>query len=435
LRPPPTHVDVAPPGSAQVHRLLGQGGQGHVYEVRRPNGEPLALKWYKPRCATVDQFRQIQTMVDGGPPHIRFLWPLSIARIEHRDGFGYVMPLRDQRYIELSHLLAATDGDGAALNVTFASILNMCRQLCYSFLRLHSQGLCYRDISFGNVFFEPATGNILICDNDNVGVDDGTSKVLGTPFFMAPEVVRDETYASLPNSETDRHSLAVLLFYMLCLGHPLEGLRTQHGLRDGAWLRRTFGEDPLFCMHPTDESNRPAELVQQYWNHYPQRVRDLFVHAFVPGLSDPTERVTEGQWIKVIDEMRDGIMACPTCGATNFWHPSEPAPMCWTCRSRVSPTFVLEIGRRSVATSAMATVRSDHLASGLDDATVIGRVVAHPQERTRWGLRNESEKDWLAEGPDGSPEIVRPNGTIELRHPMQVRIDSTRIVVQRGDPS
>lgn len=38
-------------------------------------------------------------------------------------------------------------------------------------LQLHAQGLCYRDISFGNVFFDHETGEVLICDNDNVAVD------------------------------------------------------------------------------------------------------------------------------------------------------------------------------------------------------------------------------------------------------------------------
>jgi serine/threonine protein kinase len=52
--------------------------------------------------------------------------------------------------------------------------------------------------------------------------------VLGTPRFMAPEVVRRE---AAPSDQTDRYSLAVLLFYLLMGGHPLDGA--------------TRGEDPL----------------------------------------------------------------------------------------------------------------------------------------------------------------------------------------------
>jgi len=54
-------------------------------------------------------------------------------------------------------------------------------------LRLHSQGLCYRDISFANVFFDPTIGDVRICDNDNVDVS-GTESggVLGTPRLHGP---------------------------------------------------------------------------------------------------------------------------------------------------------------------------------------------------------------------------------------------------------
>ena len=36
-------VDLGPLGRARVMSLLGQGGQGYVFEVRRDSGEPLAL--------------------------------------------------------------------------------------------------------------------------------------------------------------------------------------------------------------------------------------------------------------------------------------------------------------------------------------------------------------------------------------------------------
>ena len=145
---------------------------------------------------------------------------------------------------------------------------------------------------------------------------------------MAPEVVSDTTYRTLPNTDTDRHSLAVLLFYSLFLGHPLEGDRTDAGLRDAQWLLSHFGTEPLFCMHPTTRPTGPAEIVQQYWKIYPQFLRDLFVQAFVDGIDNPGARVTEGQWIKAMDRLRDGMLACPTCGTTNFWSSGEPDPVC-----------------------------------------------------------------------------------------------------------
>ncbi len=424
-------VDLGPLGRARVTSLLGQGGQGYVFEVRRDSGEPLALKWYKPDSATAQQYDEMQQLVEIGSPHQRFLWPLSMARVSAQPSFGYVMHLRDPRFLELSYLLLNADRDGKPLDVSFASIIELCRQLSYSFLRLHARGLCYRDISFGNVFFNPANGDVLICDNDNVGIDNGTGRVLGTPYFMAPEVVRDTTYRTLPNTDTDRHSLAVLLFYALFLGHPLEGARTDAGMRDAHWLMTHFGTEPLFCMHPTQAENRPAQIVQQYWGLYPQFLRDLFVQAFVDGIDNPGARVTEGQWIKAFDRLRDGMLTCPACGTTNFWSPGDDSVTCWQDRTEVRPPYLIAIGRRTVAVGPQATIRSDHLMSGVDHPQVLGQVRQHPTAHERWGLYNASDFAWPVAYPGGQSFLLEPNRTIELIDGARIKIRDVTAQVRR----
>ncbi|MCL2543942.1 MAG: hypothetical protein FWE71_15970 [Nocardioidaceae bacterium] len=424
-------VDLGPLGRAWVSRLLGQGGQGYVYEVQRDIGDPLALKWYKPESATSQQYDEMQQLVEIGSPHRRFLWPLSMARVAGQPSFGYVMHVRKPAYLELSYLLLNADRDGRPLDVSFASIIELCRQLSYSFLRLHARGLCYRDISFGNVFFEPTSGDVLICDNDNVGIDNGTGRVLGTPYFMAPEVVRDTTYATLPNTDTDRHSLAVLLFYALFLGHPLEGARTDAGMRDAQWLMAHFGTDPVFCMHPDRTDNRPAEIVQQYWDIYPSYLRDLFVQAFVEGLARPAARITEGQWIRAFDRMRDGMLPCPTCGTTNFWTAGEGPVRCWRDGAAIEPAYVLSIGRRSVAVGPQTVIRGDHLTSGVDNPTPVGRVQRHPEAEDRWGLSNTSDFSWPVTYPTGQSFLLQPGRTIELIEGARIQLRDATLTVRR----
>ncbi len=423
-------VDLGTLGHAWVGSLIGQGGQGFVHVVRLPSGRELALKWFRPESASREQFEGIRALVESGSPHHRFLWPLSLAHVPGVPGFGYVMELRDRRFLELSHLLANRDKDGRPLDVTFAATLRMCRQLAFSFLRLHARGLCYRDISFGNVFFEQVSGDVLICDNDNVGIDNGTSRVLGTPYFMAPEVVSDTTYATLPNTDTDRHSLAVLLFYVLFMGHPLEGALTDQGLRDPAWLQEHFGLSGLFCMHPDDPSNRPPLIVQQYWSLYPAFVRELFEQAFVAGLTDPSRRVTEGQWIKAMDRLRDGMVRC-SCGATEFWDPAARPRFCRQCGSPVDPAYVVEVGRRQVAVSSVAELRADHFGVSTDDDQQIATVVPHPSDPDRWGITNTSGRGWSAKYPGGSDVPVPPGSTVELNDGLHAHTGSGIFVVRR----
>jgi serine/threonine protein kinase len=138
-------------------------------------------------------------------------------------GFGYVMPLLEPRFVSLAQLL------NTERQPSFRVITTIGRELVDAFAALHSAGLCYRDISFGNLRVDPAAREAAIIDVDNVGVDGGSALVKGTGPFMAPELLRDE---ALPSTVTDLHSLAVLLFYLLMHGHPLFGVRT-----DASWLR------------------------------------------------------------------------------------------------------------------------------------------------------------------------------------------------------
>ncbi len=426
-----TRIDLGILGEAKVGRELGQGGEGYVYEVHREGGRPLALKWYKPQCATPAQKAALTMLVEQGAPHPRFLWPLSLGHVAGEPSFGYVMPLRPSRFMEMAYLVSGRTPEGKELVTSFAAVISLCRQLADSFLRLHSRGLCYRDISFGNVAFDPETGDACICDNDNVGIDNGGGRILGTPFFMAPEVVSDTTLRTMPNTDTDRHSLAVLLFYALCVGHPLEGRRTETGLRDASWLMRHFGTDPLFTFDPDDDSNRPVEgTVQAYWDIYPAFVREAFTRAFTEGLRDPGSRVTESEWIKVADRLADSMIQCAQCGATNFWDESDPSPSCARCQTPVRPPFVLSVGRRQVAVSRFARIRSEHLRLAAGESEDVARVRRHPTDSQRWGLENLTKRSWEAVLPDATAYQVQPGHTVELSGGLRINMRPGEIVVR-----
>lgn len=429
-----TRVDLGTLGRGWITDLLGQGGQGHVYEIQPESGGPaLALKWYRGPSATEQQLRSIELLVDHGAPHDRFLWPVAVARIPGSQSFGYAMPLRERDYLELSHLLSNTAADGSPLDVSFATTIEICRQLAHSFLSLHAQGLCYRDVSFGNVFFRPRTGDVLICDNDNVGVDNGESLVLGTPFFMAPEVVRDTSYQTLPNTDTDRHSLAVLLFYTLFMGHPLEGRLTQEGLRDLGWLLRHFGTDPVFCMDPARDDNRPPDIVKQYWMIYPAFLRTLFTQAFTVGLTEPHRRVTEGQWIRAMSRLRDSLYSCPVCGRTGFWDHEEDDRTCRSCGRPLTTPLVLQLRRRRLPVSVATEIRTDHLGR-TDEPEVLGGVLPHPRERGRFGLQNQSAQTWSAIYADEVRHPIPPGETVELVHGLRLEIERVVLTVRRNRP-
>src|SRR5579864_437892 len=146
--------------SYKIGRLLGGGGQGEVY-VASTADRDYALKWYFPESATTVQRCALERLVELPPPP-GFLWPLELASAAGVQGFGYLMPLRPAHFKSLFDLMKRR------IEPTFRSLFTAGLALADSYWQLHSKGLCYCDISFGNVFFDPANGDVLICDNDNV---------------------------------------------------------------------------------------------------------------------------------------------------------------------------------------------------------------------------------------------------------------------------
>ncbi len=400
--------------TGRVVDLIGEGGQGSVYEIALDgaSGDHLALKWYMPHCATDSQRRAIELLVEQGPPSDRFLWPIEMASVEGETDFGYVMPLRPTSYVGMVDLLS-----GRA-DVKLASICTVGFELADSFLQLHNQGLCYRDVSYGNVFLEPASGRVLICDNDNVGIDgQSSSNVLGTRRFMAPEIVRGE---AVPSTQTDLYSLAVLLFYLLMVGHPLLG---RHELDDPSFdddaEKRLFGTQPVFVFDPSDPSNDPVpgihDAVIANWDYHPVFIRELFTKAFTQGLRDPRNgRVRESVWRLALARLRDLIMPCPSCGRTNFFDEEEPDRSCWSCNVAMIRPLRLRIGRVSIVLKEGSALYPHHLRLDYDFNKAIAGVAQHPQRPDIWGLQNLTDHAWSATLPDGTPITVDPGRSVSL---------------------
>ena len=61
-----------------AEKLLGAGGQGEVYKATL-GGEAVALKWFFPQMATIEQRAAIELLVRKGAPSEHFLWPIELA--------------------------------------------------------------------------------------------------------------------------------------------------------------------------------------------------------------------------------------------------------------------------------------------------------------------------------------------------------------------
>lgn len=400
---------------AHGKKLLGSGGQGEVW-LASIDGKDVAIKAYHRHTATSEQRAVIERLVKAGPPARYFLWPIAIVEEEKRAGsFGYVMELREPRF------RASEDFMARRIEPSFRALLTAAWQLADGFLQLHSRGLCYRDISFGNVFLDPRSGDIRVCDNDNVDIiGSPTGGVLGTPRFMAPEVVRRE---ASPSDQTDRYSLAVLLFYLLMGGHPLDGAReAKIRCLDVPALEKLYGFDPLYIFDPADASNAPVPGIHDnplaFRDLYPSAIRDYFEKSFTDGLHYPNKRVRESEWRKVFSKARDSILYCNGCQAENFYdieHLRSGGPQtCWSCSSVLTLPPRIRIGNDVVLLNRDSRLYDHHIGRSGVAEEVIAEVVQNPNNPAIFGLRNLTNDAWTMTKPDGTTVDVPPGKTAPI---------------------
>ncbi|MCR4690592.1 MAG: hypothetical protein K5739_04550 [Lachnospiraceae bacterium] len=385
-----------------VKSLLGAGGQGEVYDVES-EGKHYALKWYFKGSATSRQKKTLETIIAKGSPDKSFLWPMELVAPQSSEVFGYIMTLRPKNYKSIVDLMK---------NKAQPTFYNLCRtayNAASGYQKLHAMGAKYQDISFGNLFFDENTGDVLICDNDNVSFEGSKAGgILGTPGFMAPEIVRGE---AKPSRNTDLYSLSVLLFYLFMVNHPLDGkLEANIKCMDMAARVKLYGTDPVFIFDPQNKTNRPVKGYQDnaliYWPIYPEKLRKMFTKAFTEGLTSPNKRITEPQWMDLFANMMSGMMQCPKCGARVFYdeelEKAGAAHTCWNCRNTMQLPVKLRIGKNLILLNQNSKLTHHHVYGDYDMDSFVGSVVQNPKNPALWGIRNEDKVNWTYEKPDGT---------------------------------
>ena len=423
----------------EVKRLLGAGGQGEVYEVNF-SGESLAAKWYFPKIASRDTglAERLRDSIRSTSPSDSFLWPISLLEPSAKScvelkipegSFGYLMRLRPDGYV------GAIDHSAAKISISIRSVVRACFQLAEAFDQLHSKGLCYKDISLGNIFMQPDNGDILICDNDNVeenGRNHGLA--LGTAGFMAPEVLLGK---AKPSAESDLFSMAVLMFHLLTRSDPLKGaMELQIRCLDEPARRKLYGEDPVFIYDPDDHRNRPDPEVHQAavitWPIYPRRLQQLFEKTFGVGMKNPSARVLTGQWCEALASCLDQRLICPHCGQEAFATQGQSIH-CWACGKEIESPMLLKAGHGAVFAQPDNELYPHHFdvftAERID--APVGKVQSHPSDASILGLESLSDIAWIATYTNGQSIEVPPGKRCSLNQVSTIKTNLGVVAIER----
>lgn len=392
--------------SATIIKELGRGGQGIVYLVE-VDGEQKALKWYL--NAPDDKFyRNLEHNIVSGAPSDAFLWPEDLTE-KQQGSYGYIMRLRPKNYYEFGNFLLAK-----VSFKSFSAMLSAAMKICNGFMMLHRFGYSYQDLNDGNFFIDPSSGDVLICDNDNVMPQGEKSGIMGKTRYMAPEIVA----GGIPDKYSDRFSLSVILFMLFYANHPFEGAKVVAcPCMAESYEKRFYGSEAVFIYDPNDTSNLPVRGIHQNvirrWPVMPKLLRDTFIQEFnQEKLKNPNTRMIEQNWEKIISQVRDSLIVCQHCGEETFVDTSLPSYKCMNCSKDNDLTKKLMFANRSLPllNKCFIYIDNDNVPDGIVTVDNTGFLL----------IKNISTESWTVETPSGKIKTVEPQDILPVKEGLKI---------------
>jgi len=204
----------------RVIRLIGQGGQGRIYDVSDSEGRNLVIKqmpWMGKDTKEV-ALREVRLLSSLRHPCIVPYLDSFLSRSTPSSPDEDVLCLVMSR---CEHDLRQECGQQKQRGAKFEEgrVLSWLAQICWGLQHLHARKFLHRDLKPQNVLLTQS-GRVLIADFGVAGQvehsQDMRHSVVGTPSFMSPEMLEGRPYGF----KTDQWALGCVLYEIMVLDSP-----------------------------------------------------------------------------------------------------------------------------------------------------------------------------------------------------------------------
>ena len=300
-----------------VDKKLAAGGQGSIYSLK--DSPKQVAKIYAAEDAE-KQRKQLQKLEKI--QNIQHTLPENFIRIQDiltKPQIGYIMENVSALPSVLSKIYPAGPNEHKPADFQEWKIwfnkwglekrLLLGWRLAGAFRQLHQQNLTYGDLSASNVLIWEVDGqiNAAVIDIDNIYVAaSGILPVLGTPGYMAPEVLEGQPI----DPAAEDWSLAVLLFQLLRLGHPFRGSTVINAASEQLEADALAGKTQY--VSDEDPALMPAEYVCT------EKLKQLFYNTFAKYKNRPLARSSASDFEQACLEAYYNLIECPVCGNFHF---------------------------------------------------------------------------------------------------------------------
>lgn len=273
--------------------LLGEGGEGRVYEIE---GQPTRVaKIFDKDSRTEHRRSKLDLMLSRGLSREGVAFPIATLATTDGDFLGYIMPRASGR--ELQRTVTNPGRFRKAYPTwTKSDLVDVCVSFLEKVSYLHSLNILVGDINPKNVMVD-SSKVVWIIDADSWQLE-GYPCAVGTPMFTAPTVTGE--YASrLRTMQEENFAVATMLFNILMTGqYPYA--RTGADTSDPSDLI-AGGKFPYQFQGASDR-DQPEGNWKFMWSHLPFPVKSLFWNTFHRDGKRYERRPSAAEWLQAFRE-------------------------------------------------------------------------------------------------------------------------------------
>uniref|UniRef100_H2Y589 Protein kinase domain-containing protein n=1 Tax=Ciona savignyi TaxID=51511 RepID=H2Y589_CIOSA len=281
---------------------LGDGAFGIVYKARhRVDGRLAAAKIIE--CKTEEDLEDFAVEIN------------ILASCNHKN----VVKLLDAFFFEINLWVLIEFCDGGALDSIMIELERgleepqiqvVCRETCIALQYLHQNKIIHRDLKAGNILLT-MQGEVKLADFGVSALNTRTMQkrdtFIGTPYWMAPEVIMCETFKDTPyNYSADIWSLGVTLIELAQTEPP------NHDLNPVRVLLRIAKTDPPTLDIPSKWSKNFSNFIARCLVKDPSKrakPEELLQHPFLSSTTSPLPlvKLIAESTADVTEELEDSV--------------------------------------------------------------------------------------------------------------------------------
>jgi serine/threonine protein kinase len=325
--------------SVTLGKELASGGEGSVFAIK--NNKHFVAKIYKHGKITAEKEAKLKLIITKGITCEGICFPMAILTNSQRQFVGYLMPVAKGKELGKTIFIPPKFRKEYP-SWTRKDTVQLCITILEKMKYLHDRNIVLGDINPANILFV-SPKEVYFVDTDSYQIE-GYICPVGTVNFTPPEILGKDFKTIVRNLETDRYSIAVLLFEIMLPGRHPYTTTGEQCLEDNA--KKGYFPYPFL-----DNSGKSVPYGQwrYIWSYLPTRravapeIKGAFYQTFEHGekYNAPPSRLSAEKWLDLFLQYK-AYLADPktkrfdeqqlSIFPTRLKRPSEKFELCPTCR-------------------------------------------------------------------------------------------------------